>query len=360
MKIDRSNYEAWFLDESEGKLSREEQETLRNFLLLNPDLEEEFNSLLRIKILPDPVKFEHKNDLKKVLPPEGTMINRFNFNLFAIAWIENDLLPEQRLAFEKLIREDAFFFSELEAMKKTVLLPEKVLFKGKAGLKKKPAVSRRIIPLITGLSAAAAVVLALILFTGNGKQEQTLPVAVLNKEVPVVNEKAENHENREEVRVNPLTIKSRQKEQPPDHNAPLKVVGTNAPAVTTDGDTLIGFNRNAIQIASADLPTGTLPEIRPVFDKIRPVYIPQITSYERNAPIQLVARKEFERLKMTLDNTEDLSLWDLASAGIRGINKVAGTDMTLMASRNKDRDVAGISFTSKAFSVSAPLGRGNE
>lgn len=38
-KINIANYEAWLLDQLEGRLSAEEEQELLNFLILHPELE---------------------------------------------------------------------------------------------------------------------------------------------------------------------------------------------------------------------------------------------------------------------------------------------------------------------------------
>ncbi len=358
MKIDRSNYEAWFLDESEGNLSPEEQQELHSFLLNNPDLEEEFRMMDPLHAIPENISFRPKQALKKKIPPAGTDINRFNFGLFAIAWLENDLEPAQRKIFEELVARDKAMAAELDLYRKAILVPETVVYTSKHKLKKNTAGNIRLVRL-TWLAAAAALILALVLFTNRIGNRPEL-YSVIEEEQPVQPTKETKPARTEPAAINPLTISIRKKEVPPDHKAPVKLVAAADETEPADtGASPVAIPQNDF-LAAADFATMRLPENSVRFDMIQPISTPPITSYTRNAPIQLVARKEFEELKVTLSKAEDMSLWDLAKAGISELNKVAGTDMSLMASRDDEGELSGISFSSRRFNLSAPIGRNKD
>ena len=54
---------------------------------------------------------------------------------------------------------------------------------------------------------------------------------------------------------------------------------------------------------------------------------------------------------------KNFSLWKIADAGIKGINKLAGSDISLLASRDEDGEVSGFKLKSKRFSLSRPIGQ---
>ena len=62
---------------------------------------------------------------------------------------------------------------------------------------------------------------------------------------------------------------------------------------------------------------------------------------------------------MIEDYTEekDFSLLKVANAGIKGINKLAGSDISLLASRDDEGDVSGYQLKGKRFSLTRPLAR---
>jgi len=50
----------------------------------------------------------------------------------------------------------------------------------------------------------------------------------------------------------------------------------------------------------------------------------------------------------------------LANQGIQEINKLTGSDMSLMASQDQEGFVSGFQFKSRLFNVKAPLSSGSE
>ena len=65
MKIDRNNYEVYFIDYFEGNLNREEREELFQFLFLNPDLKNEFDEFEKNYSNVPEDEYKYKSELKK-------------------------------------------------------------------------------------------------------------------------------------------------------------------------------------------------------------------------------------------------------------------------------------------------------
>lgn len=66
MKINKENYEAFFLDFYEGNLSQQEIDELHVFLNQHPDLREYFEGFENLALIPDTsIQFEQKDSLKK-------------------------------------------------------------------------------------------------------------------------------------------------------------------------------------------------------------------------------------------------------------------------------------------------------
>jgi len=66
MKINRENYEVYFLDYLEGKLPPDLVDELLIFMDKNPDLKDEFEGLDTVALAPDEdIVFENKDSLKK-------------------------------------------------------------------------------------------------------------------------------------------------------------------------------------------------------------------------------------------------------------------------------------------------------
>lgn len=65
MRINRHNFESYYIDYIDGHLSPSEQEEMRTFLLLNDDLKEKTEGLEKLKLKAAPQPYPYKNILKK-------------------------------------------------------------------------------------------------------------------------------------------------------------------------------------------------------------------------------------------------------------------------------------------------------
>ena len=102
MEIDRSNYEIWFIDWMDGNLNPHQEKILRQFLIENPDLREEFTDLSPECTIPSKVIFKHKEQLKK----SPADITKSQFEYLCVAYLENDLSPEQQNELTEIIKLD--------------------------------------------------------------------------------------------------------------------------------------------------------------------------------------------------------------------------------------------------------------
>ena len=133
MKITRKNYELFFVDYLDGKLSHSDELELMAFLTANPDLEEELNLVKDIKIEPEKISFFDKNSLKK---QEEDGISTERFNELCIGKIENNLSQEEELLLGQYLELNPEKVKELELFAKTILKPDvSVTFENKASLK---------------------------------------------------------------------------------------------------------------------------------------------------------------------------------------------------------------------------------
>ncbi|MEE4178173.1 MAG: hypothetical protein V2I46_11760 [Bacteroides sp.] len=153
MRINRTNYEIFFLDYYEGNLSSAQVEELMAFLDQEPDLKAEFHDFELVRLHDaDEVLFEGKASLKRgEITPE-------NCERYFAAYVEGDLNPEECVAVENFAYSSPARQREFELMQKARLQTDySIVFPGKKALKR-----GRIIPLYTQMmryGAVAAVVL---------------------------------------------------------------------------------------------------------------------------------------------------------------------------------------------------------
>ncbi len=136
MKINRNNYEAYFLDYIEGNLSKEKIAELKVFISENPDMKEELESFENLKIVPEQPKFDNKSLLKK--PDKKPMvITRANFDEYCVARLEGDLDEDEIILFDDHLKNNNAGKKDIDLYTKTKLQADKTIaFSDKHSLKK--------------------------------------------------------------------------------------------------------------------------------------------------------------------------------------------------------------------------------
>ena len=111
-----------------------------------------------------------------------------------------------------------------------------------------------------------------------------------------------------------------------------------------------------VRLASYEVYGGELIKMSE-YDQIEPLNLPP--SYIHLSSLSLAQISEID-LQQAFDNyteEKDISLLSVANAGIKGINRLTGADISLMASRDDEGDVSGFRLKSKRFSFTRPIDR---
>jgi hypothetical protein len=184
MKIDRNNYEAYFIDYLDGILSLEEIDLLLDFLNENPDLKEELKGLERIKIEESKEYVPAFNHLKKTDFDHPEI-----FEETCIRAIENELNRQELELFQLHLAQNPEHKKEFDLFRATISEPDAlIIFESKQQLKKKGKV---IVPYFW-YAAAAAVLLGIFLFLPGKKQPvETTGLQISEVITPVVPKKIE-------------------------------------------------------------------------------------------------------------------------------------------------------------------------
>lgn len=181
MKINRNNYEPFFVDYLEGNLDENLVDDFIEFLQQNPDLKEELSFFEPVVIAPENLSFANKKILyKEKFDAEET------FNHAAIARLEGDISPLEKAEFENYLSTHPKKKNEAALFTKTKLLPDfSVVFKSKSKLRRQSA--GKMILLWTS-RVAAVFIIALAIYTYFSKNEnQLIPetqMAVFEDESP--------------------------------------------------------------------------------------------------------------------------------------------------------------------------------
>jgi len=162
MKINKHNYEKYFLDYHEGNLPAELVAELFIFLESHPDLKAEFESFENISLSDPPVfTFPDKDLLKK-----GTL-DESNYSRYFVAYVEGTLNHHEKLMVKEFLIKFPQYKKELALFEKTKLIPDPAIVYAEKHELKKP------VPLFAErktwyyIAAAACILLLLGVFVIN-------------------------------------------------------------------------------------------------------------------------------------------------------------------------------------------------
>ncbi|HOZ29970.1 MAG TPA: hypothetical protein PLL66_03550 [Bacteroidales bacterium] len=155
-KININNYEAWWVDYLDGKLSESDEEKLFAFLESNPKISSNLIDTDDFMLSAPDIRYPEKSSLKADSQIENLLI----------AKIENEINSEDNKFISERIETDKKVATAYSTYQKTILVPDSsIVFEGKKYLKKK-----EVIPLYKYASAAAVFALVFgigYLFTRN-------------------------------------------------------------------------------------------------------------------------------------------------------------------------------------------------
>ncbi len=374
MDINRNNYEAYLLDLMEGKLSVSDQQKVRDFLRLNPDCSPSSFGSEPWVLEPEDIPFAGREKLKKELPNADTGISESNFDLFSIARMEGDLTASQKWDHQQMVEGDEVRSMEWSQWQQTRLKGRSMTYKGKSSLKRKSGVKRGVIWLSV-LSSAAAIALLLIFLRVDTNIERA-PIAEESSEL----EESSSRENsnapdligetptlEEETPTldeetlaltdNPVLFSIKKVT-----DGPIESVGKEkhrSPAVTQD--TLLPEESKLVESRplrlAANNPISATSAHTVDYDQIKPLNIPPTKASITNLTLAQIGEIDVQEALVTYKKEKDISLWSIANAGLKGLNKITGADMSLLAARDESGGFSGFRFKSKRFSVASPVER---
>lgn len=362
MDINRNNYESFFMDYLDGKMSPDQVIELMSFLKENPDLKTELEEFEEIIVEPDKKRFESKISLKKAF-----IVNDSNFDNLCIASLEGDLNEEETTLLQNWLQQNPLKVREFELYKKTRLIPEKNTFDYKSTLKKSSIV-RILTPKVWGYFSAAAsitILITLYLFISRPNTNENTVISQIIPDTTTVETKSQTSpedqiipENKKEIIPNDKRIDSkRQKIKPRSNNIVEKPVITQDVNIVSDKSNRL-ITPDAIELTLNKIRLkgiNTLPE-KPILASLVSVeYLEVVENIHNNLTLSQMAVKSFksEILKEEKSKIDPdiFTLWDIADAGIRGVNKIIGWKMELDKEYNENGDLIALGFDSNTISL---------
>ncbi|MEP6700332.1 MAG: hypothetical protein ABJA85_03425 [Bacteroidota bacterium] len=136
MKIDRHNYEEYFILYMDNELATGDRMLVEAFVQNHPDLKEELDLLLQYKMVPDTdIVFNGKEELTKV--NGETPLSLSNYEEWLTLYIDNELTAEQKRTIDQFVAVNPLAKEEFTLLQLTKLQPEQIVFANKESLYKR-------------------------------------------------------------------------------------------------------------------------------------------------------------------------------------------------------------------------------
>jgi len=358
MKPDRSNYEIWFTEFLDGNLSEKQVEELKVFLQDNPDLNEELNGLTMVTLNPPELTFMGKNELGK----SAESLSEEQFEYLCIANLENDLNHGQKSELDDIISRDEIKRKSFEQIQKLKLKPVSAGFARKS-IVKKLTTGQKIFRLsVIGLSAAAtiAILISIFLFKSENTKRDPIRTAQIittdtvsaDTDLPVAVKEPE---------INMLRNSDRPATRKLITEIPVGEVNlTLTELVYQDGpDSLPAFQRpEALISLKVEIPENLFEANNLEAGSIRifdPAYTPPLIEYRSNVQLFLARLFHEKIMKDKNAGTRPVESFEIAQAGIKGLNKLFGWEIALHKNTDENGDIRSYNFSSGLLKFNAPV-----
>lgn len=359
MRPERSNYEIWFTDWLDGNLSEKQVEELRIFLSENPDLQEELNGLAMINLEPSGAIYKGKDGLVK----SSQKLSDIQFEHMCIADLENDLTPLQKTELTEIIDNDEKRKAEFELIRKLKLKPPAERFRKKSSVKKLTTGQRIIRLSIIGLSTAAAVALVFTAYlsrTGNPYNELQQSYHYLTNDTLYIQSGAHHIIKKSIAESGFEGLRAESHEKPAESYATTQVMTDADPIISQTPDSLhIKKKTERPAMLYVTLSPDILSTYKPPADILisyNPPYMPPLFGDNRSNVDRFIARVFHEKImRDTISVNKPVKSYDIALAGITGLNKLFGWEMALHKNTNENGETRSYYFSSKLIKINAPV-----
>jgi hypothetical protein len=362
MGPDRSNYEIWFTDWLDGKLSDDKVEELKLFLRQNPDLKEELDGIESVRLNPTESIFKGKKQLFK----SAEDLSDSQLDYLYIASLENDLTPVQKRELNDMLDRDESRKKRFELIQKLKLKPPEYLFKNKSILKKL-TIGQKLLRLSLIVSSTAAIVaLAVsvyISFLENRGEEELLSSLEATADTIYI-------ASGSPIKTNYMASAAKngiiQKDSIRDitlNHISAELILPAEPSVATELR-ILGPAPDIIRVQSLAMVNFSIPERifkssqnqENVLVPYEPGYITPLFDDGRSNVERFVARLFHEKImRDTISGDKPVKSYDIAVAGITGLNKLLGWEMALHKNINEVGETKSYYFSSKIIKINAPV-----
>ena len=362
MQIDRSNYEIWLIDWLDGNLSELQVEQLQAFLKENPDVKEDFDDMDRVREAMHCVSgesFPYKDHLKK----KASEISESQFDYLCIAFLEKDLSSVQKSELKEIIDLDPEKKKSFDLIQKMKISPADIRYKHKNRLIRKSVVQNVIRLSFIGLSAAAIITYAIITYhfvprslrvkTDNTAQTVTVDRTIQKPADEIISVRRTTDKK-------DITSKKQTKNLFPMSQKKSSIITETEKNLALQNDSTVRSAYNPLPVpdkipvsSKIDLKNGTINNNlialkvsinNPVYDDERP----KLSKF-----IAKTFREKILKEKTTKDSP--LKAYEIAEAGVAGLNKLLGWEMALSEKNDENGKLKSIYFSSRLLKFNAPV-----
>lgn len=347
MKINRNNYESFFIDYLEGNLDEKLVDDFIEFLQQNPDLKEELSLFEPVSIEQEDVSFNKKELLfKEKFDAEKV------FNEAAIARLEGDISDTEKAEFETYLLLHPEKQRDTELFGLTRLHPDESVVFGKKNKLYRRSASKTILMWTT--RAAAVIIIALSVYTFIDKTSNKIipenKVAVIKKEPekkinqPEIKEvQGKNTKVEETKTIKKEPVKPAVKSEKPKQNE-TKIIRENSQGRLINDD--LALARKTEKMQELQMLTATITSFSNSKVNLEPVNI----KFDYSEPV-------FEE-RLLVDIVKEKTGVEKLS-----FNKIAKAGLSLVATISKEKfnyetdskgNVTEVNFDSRLLAFSIP------
>jgi hypothetical protein len=361
MKPDRSNYEIWVIDWLDGNLSDQQAEDLMVFLNENPDLKDEIEGIALVNLRSGKNFFFGKESLKKT----AGSFSQSQFEHLCIAYLEDDLNLDQRSELLEIISNDENKKREFDQILKLKLKPPLFSYAGKKRIKKLTTGQKIIRMAAAGLSAAAAVLVLVVVFlsspsdlTKDKKQalNSTNPDTLIVPLYPSIVVKDKEPSTSQKRILHPKLKITIPETQIPEQNVLIAQKERQSQPDSTDQVKM----ETAISVVNVSIPENIIKTSIPnaigllAYNKF--AIVPSPFEEDRSNVDRFFARLFHEKImRDKAAGSSPVKSYDLAIAGITGLNKLFGWEIALHKNTDETGQVKSYYFSSKLLKFNTPV-----
>lgn len=356
MKPDRFNYEIWFTDLIDGQLDDQQVKELDLFLKENPDLKVELEAMSVVNIKPHTEVFQLKESIRKSIGD----YSQEQFEQLCIAFHENDLSEDQVSELKESVNNDLHKMAIMQMTGKLKLIPPEVVYSHKSRLKRLSAGQKILRLTALGMSAAASVAILVLLLIPNpaGQDEAGLVIPqrssddtlFIRRPAPVI---AHGIITAESVRMLSSRSNLPEKEsQVPEAREDDQKIYENP------GSIFLYSEFDALPSVPVQFPEGLIRENPYAGNSLRGFKTKTLPFFDdgRSNVERFMARFFHEKIMKDPDSGDSpVGSFELAEAGITGLNKLFGWELALNKNPDDNGDPKSYYFSSKLLKFNAPV-----